>query len=136
MNTGTILITGATGDTGGYAVDRLLEQGREVRALAHTKDERSEKLRKRGVEVVYGDFLDFGQVRAALDGVRGAYFCFPLRPGIIQATAYFAQAAREAEVEAIVYILSQTHLPARSGQTNHRRNTTHRGRSSLGIYRK
>jgi hypothetical protein len=26
--------------------------------------------------------------------------------------------------------------PARSGQTNHRRNTTHRGRSSLGIYRK
>ena len=32
--------------------------------------------------------------------------------------------------------LSQTHLPARSGQTNHRRNTTHRGRSSLGIYRK
>ena len=102
MNTSKILITAATGDTGGYAIDRLLEQGRAVRALAHAKDERSEKLRQRGVEVVYGDLLDFGQVRAALDGVRGAYFVYPVRPGIIQATAYFAQAAKEAGVEAIV----------------------------------
>ena len=116
MNTSKILITGATGDTGGYAIDRLLEQGRAVRALAHAKDERSEKLRQRGVEVVYGDLLDFGQVRAALDGVRGAYFCFPLRPGIIQATAYFAQAAREAEVEAIVYM---SQISAREDSKSH-----------------
>ena len=61
---------------------RLLEQGREVWALAHAKDERSEKLRERGVEVVYGDLLDFGRVRAALDGVRRAYFVYPIRPGI------------------------------------------------------
>jgi uncharacterized protein YbjT (DUF2867 family) len=102
MATGKILITGATGDTGGYAIDRLLEQGREVRALAHAKDERSEKLRGRGVEVVYGDLLDFGQVRAALDGVRRAYFVYPIRPGILQATAYFAQAAKEAGVDGVV----------------------------------
>src|SRR6516165_12263900 len=102
MATGKILITGATGDTGGYAIDRLLEQGREVRALAHAKDERSEKLRERGVEVVYGDLLDFGQVRAALDGVRRAYFVYPIRPGIIQATAYFAQAAKEAAIDGVV----------------------------------
>ncbi len=102
MAMGKILITGATGDTGGYAIDRLLEQGREVRALAHAKDERSEQLRKRGVEVVYGDLLDFGQVRAALDGVRRAYFVYPIRPGILQATAYFAQAAKEAGVDGIV----------------------------------
>jgi NAD(P)H dehydrogenase (quinone) len=102
MATGKILITGATGDTGGYAIDRLLELGREVRALAHAKDERSEKLRERGVEVVYGDLLDFGQVRAALDGVRRAYFVYPIRPGILQATAYFAQAAKEAGVDGIV----------------------------------
>jgi uncharacterized protein YbjT (DUF2867 family) len=102
MATGKILITGATGDTGGYAIDRLLEQGREIRALAHAKDERSEKLRERGVEVVYGDLLDFGQVRAALDGVRRAYFVYPIRPGILQATAYFAQAAKEARIDGIV----------------------------------
>jgi len=102
MATGKILITGATGDTGGYAIDRLLEQGREVRALAHVKSDRSEKLRERGVEVVYGDLLDFGQVRAALDGVRRAYFVYPIRPGILQATAYFAQAAKEAGIDGIV----------------------------------
>src|SRR5262245_18953801 len=97
-----VLVTGATGDTGGYAIDRLLELGHDVRALAHTRDERSEKLRGRGVEVVYGDLLDFGQVRAALDGVSRAYFVYPIRPGILQATAYFTQAAKEAGVEGIV----------------------------------
>jgi NAD(P)H dehydrogenase (quinone) len=102
MSTGKILITGATGDTGGAAIERLLELGREVRALAHNRDERSERLRGRGVEVVYGDLLDFGQVRAALDGVKRAYFVYPIRPGILQATAYFAQAAKEAGVDGIV----------------------------------
>ena len=70
--------------------------------MAHTRDERSERLRGRGVEVVYGDLLDFGQVRAALDGVKRAYFVYPIRPGILQATAYFAQAAKEAGVDGIV----------------------------------
>ena len=116
MNAGKILITGATGDTGGYAIEQLLQRGREVRALAHAKDERSEKLRQREVEVVHGDLLDFGQVRAALDGVRGAYFVFPLRPGIIQATAYFAQAAREAGVEAIV---NMSQISAREDSKSH-----------------
>ena len=63
MSTGKILITGATGDTGGAAIERLLELGREVRALAHSQDERSERLRGRGVEVVYGDLLDFGPLK-------------------------------------------------------------------------
>ena len=29
------LVTGATGDTGGYTVEQLLERGHAVRALAH-----------------------------------------------------------------------------------------------------
>jgi NAD(P)H dehydrogenase (quinone) len=102
MGTTKILITGATGDTGGYAVNDLLARGHQVRALAHKEDERSKKLQGRGVEVVYGDLLDFGQVRAALRGVKRAYFVYPIRPGILQATAYFAQAAKEAGVEGVV----------------------------------
>src|SRR5258705_12014075 len=35
-------------------------------------------------------------------GARGAYFCYPIRPGILQATAYFAQAAKEAGLECVV----------------------------------
>lgn len=102
MSTGKVLVTGATGDTGRATVDELLARGHEVRALAHSRDDRSKKLQERGVEVVYGDLLDFGQVRAALDGVRRAYFVYPIRPGILQATAYFAQAAKEAGVDGIV----------------------------------
>jgi NAD(P)H dehydrogenase (quinone) len=99
---GKVLVTGATGDTGRATVDELLARGFQVRALAHGKDERSNKLQDQGVEVVYGDLLDFGQVRAALNGVQRAYFVYPIRPGILQATAYFAQAAKEAGVDGIV----------------------------------
>src|SRR4051794_6272686 len=103
-----VLVTGATGDTGRAAVDELLARGQKVRALAHGRDERSKRLHDRGVEVVYGDLLDFGQVRAALDGVRRAYFVYPIRPGILQATAYFAQAAKEAGVDGIVNMSQKT----------------------------
>jgi NAD(P)H dehydrogenase (quinone) len=102
MITGKVLVTGATGDTGRATVDELLARGHQVRALAHGQDDRSKKLQERGVEVVYGDLLDFGQVRAALSGVQRAYFVYPIRPGILQATAYFAQAAKEAGVDGIV----------------------------------
>jgi uncharacterized protein YbjT (DUF2867 family) len=102
MIRGKVLVTGATGDTGRATVNELLERGHKVRALAHGEDERSKRLQERGVEVVYGDLLDFGQVRAALTGVQRAYFVYPIRPGILQATAYFAQGAKEAGVDGIV----------------------------------
>src|ERR1700722_10617595 len=99
------LITGATGDTGGYTVRQLLEKSHAVRVLAHRPDERSEQLRKAGAEVVFGDLLDFDSLRAALSGVQRAYFCYPISPGLVQATAQFAQAAKEAGVEVIVNML-------------------------------
>ena len=102
MIQGKVLVTGATGDTGRATVNELLARGHKVRALAHGQDERSKRLQERGVEVVYGDLLAFGQVRAALSGVQRAYFVYPIRPGILQATAYFAQAAQEAGVDGIV----------------------------------
>src|SRR5436190_9286827 len=102
MSQGTVLVTGATGDTGGAAVAQLLARGRHVRALAHRKDARSERLQERGAEVVFGDFLDLDAIRAAVQGVQHAYFCYPIRPGIIQATAYFAQASKEAGIDGVV----------------------------------
>ena len=116
MIQGKVLVTGATGDTGRATVDELLARGHRVRALAHGQDERSKKLQDRGVEVVYGDLLDFGQVKAALNGVRRAYFVYPIRPGILQATAYFAQAAREAGVDGIV---NMSQISAREDAKSH-----------------
>ena len=109
------LITGATGATGGHTARQLLEKGQAVRVLAHRPDERSEQLQKIGAEVVFGDFLDFDSVRAALNGVQRAYFCYPINPGLVQATAQFAQAAKEVGVEAIV---NMSMISARSDATS------------------
>ena len=81
MSQGTVLVTGATGDTGGATVGQLLARGRHVRALAHRKDARSKRLQELGAEVVFGDFLDLDAIRAAAQGVQRAYFCYPIRPG-------------------------------------------------------
>lgn len=110
------LITGATGATGGATAAQLLDKGAQVRAFVHREDERSEGLRKRGAEVVTGDLLDFDAVRGALDGVNRAYFVYPIRPGLMQATAQFAQSALEAGVEAIV---NMSQVSARRGAKSH-----------------
>jgi NAD(P)H dehydrogenase (quinone) len=96
------LVTGPTGATGGETVEQLLKKGHTVRALAHREDERSERLRKLGAEVVFGDLLDIESVRSALRGIYGAYFVYPIRPGIVDASVRFAQAAKEAGVKIIV----------------------------------
>jgi uncharacterized protein YbjT (DUF2867 family) len=49
-----------------------------------------------------GDILDLNSVSAAMKGVDAAYFVYPVAPGQIQATAYFAQAARENNVKAVL----------------------------------
>jgi NAD(P)H dehydrogenase (quinone) len=108
MINGKVLVTGATGDTGRATVDELLARGHQVRALAHARDERSQRLQDIGAEVVYGDLLDIEEVRSALCGVQRAYFVYPTKPGIIQATAQFAQAAIEVGVDGIVNMSQKT----------------------------
>ena len=102
MSQETFLVTAATGFTGGATVEEFLARGRHVRALAHREDARSKRLQELGAEVVFGDFLDLDAIRAAVQGVQRAYFCYPIRPGIIQATAYFAQASKEAGIDGVV----------------------------------
>src|SRR5258707_2608645 len=98
-----ILITGATGKTGGAAITTLLELKVPVRAFVHKTDARSEQLSAQGVEIAQGDLSDFEGVNEALKGITGAYFVYPIEvPGILEATAFFAQAALEQGVGAIV----------------------------------
>lgn len=97
-----ILVTGATGETGRYTADLLIKAGYTVRAFIHKDDERSETLKCRGAEIVVGDLLDLDIVRRALQGVDAAYFVYPIRPGLIAATAYFVQGCLEAGVRAVV----------------------------------
>src|ERR1700722_3552151 len=105
-----LLVTGAAGRTGGYAARLLLERGQRVRALVHTFDDRAAKLRDSGAEVIVGDLQDIDTVREAVDGVRAAYFVYPISPGLPEANATFAQHAEEAGVTAIVN-MSQISAP-------------------------
>ena len=77
------LIAGATGTTGRAAVAELARAGKRVRALIHNEDSRAERLRKLGAETMIGDMLDLDQVRAAMEGVSGAYFVYPFKLGLL-----------------------------------------------------
>jgi uncharacterized protein YbjT (DUF2867 family) len=102
MTQATILVTGATGNTGRKTVEILTAKGLSVRALVHKDDDRAAELRAMGAEVVTGNLLDINSIRSALEGIRSAYFIYPIAPELLEATAYFAQAAKEAGVEAVV----------------------------------
>uniref|UniRef100_UPI003F494EEE NmrA family NAD(P)-binding protein n=1 Tax=Cupriavidus yeoncheonensis TaxID=1462994 RepID=UPI003F494EEE len=116
MKETSILVSGATGRTGGAAIDELLQMGKRVRAYVRSNDERAAALRARGVDIAVGDFSDIDQIRAAMEGVSSAYFLHPIAPGILAAAAYFAQAAKEAGVSAIV---NMSQISARRESTSH-----------------
>lgn len=101
-----ILITGAAGgaqgSTGRRIATLLLERGIPVRAFVHKFDERSEELKKNGAEVVEGDLLNPASVHAAMKNVKRAYFTYPVADGLLEATAIFAWAARDAGMELVV----------------------------------
>ncbi|MFE5142265.1 NmrA family NAD(P)-binding protein [Streptomyces fagopyri] len=106
----TILITTAAGETGRPMVDHLLKEGFHVRAMVRTDDERAQRLRDKGAEVVFGDLLNFRDVRTALKGVRRAYFNYPVGEGLVEAAVMFAQAAREQNLE---YVVNMSHIQSR-----------------------
>ncbi len=93
---------GSHGATGNYTARQLLARGLPVRAFVRRADERAEQLRELGAEIAVGDLRDYRDVRAALDGVQGAYFTYPLAEGLLEATATFAVAAAQAGVQSVV----------------------------------
>jgi uncharacterized protein YbjT (DUF2867 family) len=102
MQKPAILVTGATGKTGGATTVQLLAKGYPVRALVHRTDQRSERLAKRGAKVVVGSLEDMTDLRLAMAGVARAYFCPPLEPGTLRRASMFAAAAKDAKLEVVV----------------------------------
>lgn len=106
MSNEIILTTGASGgaqgQTGRHVTEMLLQRGARVRAFVHRLDERSDRLRALGAEVVEGDFLDIPSVRRAVRGVSRVFFAYPVQDGLIEAAAIMAAAAREAGVARLV----------------------------------
>jgi uncharacterized protein YbjT (DUF2867 family) len=106
------LVTGATGYVGGRLIERLVAEGRPVRALARNPD-RLEPID--GVEPHAGDLVQDTGLDDALDGIETAYYLvhsmepaagangdFGARDRL--AARNFARAASAAGVERIVYL--------------------------------
>lgn len=111
------LVTGATGYVGGKLSERLLGEGRRVRALARDP---SRLAPREGLEAAHGDLLSGNGLAAALEGCATAYYLvhsMEARPageaaagngGFAgndrRAAENFAAAARAAGVERVVYL--------------------------------
>src|SRR5205823_2996804 len=63
-----VLVTGATGFTGGHLARTLAARGYEVRALAR-RPELAHDLEKNGIEIVEGDVRDRAALSKAVAGV-------------------------------------------------------------------
>ena len=104
MSKPIILVTGATGKTGLPTALGLLERGFPVRAFIHSRDARADRLRQAGAELTVGSLENYRDLAIAMTDVGRAYFCPPLEPGTLRRATFFAVAAREAKLEAVVYL--------------------------------
>ncbi len=70
----TVLVTGATGQSGGATARHLLAKGWPVRAMTRKPDSDAAKaLAKQGAEIVQGDLDDAASLEKALKGAWGVY---------------------------------------------------------------
>jgi NAD(P)H dehydrogenase (quinone) len=112
-----ILVLTATGKTGMPVALQLLEEGFPVTAFVHQANQRSERLKEKGAEIVVGSLTDINDIRTAMAGVRRAYFCFPNEAGYLKAAAIFTVVAAEQPLEVVVAMsqwLAQPNHPSAS----------------------
>lgn len=105
---GIVLVTGAAGGqqgaTGRQVAESLLGRGVPVRAFVRTLDERAERLRRLGADVVVGDLRDIADVEPVMAGVDRVFFTYPVTDGLLDATGAVAAAARAAGVRRLVNV--------------------------------
>ena len=101
-----ILITGAPGGTQGATAGKIVElahdSGIPVAILVRNHDDRSKRLADLGAEIVIGDLLNLQDVISATAGREVVFFCYPVRPGLLEASSNMAYAAWEAKLKIVV----------------------------------
>ncbi|KQY43536.1 MULTISPECIES: SDR family oxidoreductase [Rhizobium/Agrobacterium group] len=97
----TILVTGATGNIGGQAIQYLVDSGADVRALVRDPSKANFPA---GVAVAKGDFLDVDSLRSAFDGVSTLFLLNAVAPDEFTQALIALNVARSAGIERIVYL--------------------------------
>ena len=106
-----ILVTGAAGRVGAVGrtvTELLLKQGKAVRAMVRTDDERAQALRALGAEVVVGNLLDLDSMHRAIDGVETMYFGLSVSDTYLAATVNTAAVAKHHGVKAFINMSQMT----------------------------
>jgi dihydroflavonol-4-reductase len=133
---GPVLVTGATGFVGGAVLERLIAEGRRVRALTRS-DSGTVRLHNLGAEAVIGDILRPETLRDAVSGCAVVYhlaglnaFCLPdpseLHRMNVVGTGNVIRAAATAGVRRVVYTSSAATIGEPHGAIG-REDTPHRG---------
>jgi uncharacterized protein YbjT (DUF2867 family) len=97
----TILIAGATGNTGLPLVKQLRAAGVPVRAMIHTPEKRS-MVEGSTVEVAVGDFKNRASLEQAMKGIESAYLVSPPALDQVRDQTAFVDAAKAMGVKHIV----------------------------------
>ncbi|AKJ29416.1 SDR family oxidoreductase [Caldimonas brevitalea] len=97
----SILVTGATGTVGSLVVQRLAQQGAEVKALVRTP---AKAALPAGVTAVPGDLTDVASLRRALTSVRTLFLLNAVVPDELTQALVMLNLARDAGVQGIVYL--------------------------------
>src|SRR6185295_14419528 len=106
-----ILVTGAAGRVGAVGrtvTELLLKQGKAVRAMVRTEDERAQALRDMGAEVVAGDLLDLDSMHKAIAGCETIYFGMSISDAYLAATVNAAAVAKHHGVKAFINMSQMT----------------------------
>ena len=106
-----ILVTGAAGRVGGIGrtvTELLLKQGKTVRAMVRSEDERARALREMGAEVVVGNLLDLDSMHMAIYGCETMYFGMSVSHDYLEATINVAAVAKHHGVKAFINMSQMT----------------------------
>jgi uncharacterized protein YbjT (DUF2867 family) len=85
-----------------------MKQGKAVRAMVRTEDERAQALRKQGAEVVAGDLLDLDSMHKAIAGCETVYFGMSVSDTYLAATVNVAAIAKHHGVKAFINMSQMT----------------------------
>ena len=139
---GPVLVTGGSGFVGGALLDRLVADGREVRAIGRSHDARN-AVEARGARPIRSDVLELGSLVEAMRGCEVVFhaagvsqICIrdprPMLRTNIQGSANVVRAAARAGTGRFVYTSSAATIGERRGTVGHE-DSPHRG-SYLSSY--